>query len=144
RSEWRRAARTVRWPVSRWAARRPSAPRSRTWTSSLTSAASVAGAAPRRARRIRPQDIRWRRVRRRGGVQQEGEAALSLDRFRGRTRHEELQPAAHAGRDHEHLLRVAGHGPRVADMAAIVPGVRDAAVSITGGGGATRRLTGGV
>jgi enterochelin esterase family protein len=74
-SAWRRTPETGRWRDCRWAARRPSSRRSRTWTSSRTSAASAAAAA---GSRLRPEDVERRRLRGRGGLQQAGQNCSSF------------------------------------------------------------------
>ena len=80
-------------------------------------------------RGIRPEDVKQRRVRRRCGVQQESEGALPRNRFGRRSRHEELQRGTDKSRHSQRLLRISGHGSRVADLAAMPEGFRSSAFS---------------
>ena len=64
------------------------------------------------------------------GVQQESQGAVPGNRVGGRAGNEDLQRPAHPGRDQERLLRIARHGARVADVAALLQGVRAAIVSL--------------
>ena len=85
-----------------------------------------------RRRRLRPEDGPRRRDGRRRRVQQEGEGPLAGHRHdraaadvRGR---QELSRGAGEGRDQAHLLRVARHVARVADLAPLPERVRPAPV----------------
>ena len=79
---------------------------------------------------IRSEDLLRRRVRGRRRIQQEGEGAVPGHRLRGRTGHQDFQRSADQGRHPERLLRVARHGPRVADMAPLSERFRAAAFQV--------------
>ncbi len=86
----------------------------------------------RRPRRLRSEDVERRRLRRCRGLQQEGQGALPGHRLGGGAWHEDVQRSAHPGRHSQRLLRVARHGARVADVAALFQGLRPAAVPLIG------------
>lgn len=79
---------------------------------------------------LRSEDHVRRRVRRSGGFQQEGQSAVPRDRLRGRAGHEDLQRSADEGGNQKRLLRVSGHGARVADVAALLVRLRSALVPL--------------
>ena len=83
----------------------------------------------------RPEDGLQRRLRRSEGVRQEGAAAVAGRRHGGARAdargHPRLPQGAHRRRDRPRLRRVAGHRPRVADLAAQSARLRAAAVPLT-------------